>query len=62
MHACLFVVLSKVIRIPWSPSEQIQSHFCAGAFGQHGSSNPIGISTHRNEAQNTTFAPCACLL
>lgn len=39
----MYIDSPKVIHIPWSPLEQIQFHFCAGAFGQHGFSNPTGI-------------------
>ena len=45
----MYIDSPEVIHIPWSPLEQIQFHFCAGAFGQPGFSNTTGIRAYRNK-------------
>ena len=52
---------SEVIHIPPSPSEQILFLFCAGTFGQHGFSSPIGIRAYAAAAaKSLQSCPTLC--
>ena len=57
----MYMDSSEVIHIPPSPSEQILFLFCAGTFGQHGFSSPIGIRAYAAAAaKSLQSCPTLC--
>ena len=51
----MYIDSSEVIHIPPSPSEQI---LCAGTFGQHRFSNPIGIRAYAAKLLQSCLTLC----